>query len=212
MQRLRITHTKDRELKYISHLDLMRLWERALRRSGIPISYSKGYNPRPRLSSAAPLPVGVTSSCELLDIFLERRVSIGYFLQAVKANLPKGIEILDVREVWLRLPSLQSVVRFSEYVAGVSEGEDEMRRRVEDFLSLEELRWEHRRDREIRRYDLRKLVNDLWVQGRAEGLTLIGMRLRQDQMGAGRPDQVLLALGVHEMPAFIHRTKLILEE
>jgi radical SAM-linked protein len=62
MQRLRITFARGKELKYISHLDLMRLWQRALRRADIPLAYSQGFSPHPRLSIAAPLAIGVTSS------------------------------------------------------------------------------------------------------------------------------------------------------
>jgi len=211
MQRLRVIHTKEGDLKYISHLDLMRLWERALRRAGIPLSYSKGYNPRPRLSSAAPLPLGFTSSHELLDIFLSRRVSIGYFLKAARANLPEGIDVLDVDEVWVGLPSLQSLVRFCEYMVGVIFDEDELKERVYDFLSKKEFFWEYLRERERRRYDLRKFVGDIWLRGREGGLTILSMRLRHDEKGAGRPDHVLYALGIDDFE-FIHRTRIILEE
>ena len=70
IQRLRVKFGRGRKLKYISHLDLMRLWERGLRRAGVPVAYSEGFNPRPRLSFASPLAVGTTSESELLDILL----------------------------------------------------------------------------------------------------------------------------------------------
>jgi radical SAM-linked protein len=93
MQRLRIRISRREELKYISHLDIMRLWERALHRTSIPLAYSKGYNPRPRISLAAPLPVGVTSEAELMDIWLNKWVSPHLFIDAVSQQLPAGIII-----------------------------------------------------------------------------------------------------------------------
>ena len=115
MQRLRLTFSRSEELKYISHLDLMRLWQRALRRADIPLVYSQGFSPHPRLSLAAPLAVGVTSGGELMDIFLERRVSPHFFLKVIREQLPRGIDISEVTEVGLGLPSLQSQVRYAEY-------------------------------------------------------------------------------------------------
>ena len=66
MHRLRLKFSRGEKLKYLSHLDLMRLWERALRRAGLPAAYSEGFSPHPRISLASPLAVGVTSRAELM--------------------------------------------------------------------------------------------------------------------------------------------------
>jgi len=115
MQRLRIRFSRGEEIKYISHLDIMRLWERALRRARIPLAYSEGFNPRPRISLAAPLSVGVTSEAELMDIFLSKMVSPHWFTAAVSQQLSRGIEILEVFPIAPVIPSLQSQVRYAEY-------------------------------------------------------------------------------------------------
>jgi len=75
MQRLRIKFSRGEEIKYISHLDLMRCWERALKRADVPLMYSEGFSPHPRISLAAPLALGVTSEAELMDITVSRWVS-----------------------------------------------------------------------------------------------------------------------------------------
>ena len=106
VQRLRVTFARGEEVKYITHLDLMRFWERALRRAGIPLAYSEGFSPSPRLALAAPLPVGVTSSGELMDVYLAKRVASQHFVKAVSGQVPPGIAVLGVREVGLGLPSL----------------------------------------------------------------------------------------------------------
>ncbi|KPK23033.1 MAG: hypothetical protein AMJ70_04475, partial [Dehalococcoidia bacterium SG8_51_3] len=72
MQRLRIKYCRGEELKYISHLDIMRLWQRALNRAGISLAYSEGFHPHPKISLAAPLAIGVTSEAELMDVTLTR--------------------------------------------------------------------------------------------------------------------------------------------
>jgi len=69
--RLRITFSKEGWLIYSSHLDLMRVWERALRRAGAPLAYSGGFNPRPKLQIARALPLGHVGEGELIDVWLE---------------------------------------------------------------------------------------------------------------------------------------------
>jgi radical SAM-linked protein len=214
VQRLRVTFCRGEEVRYITHLDLMRFWERALRRAAIPLAYSQGYSPSPRISLAAPLPVGVTSSGELMDVLLSRRVTPYDFIKAVSQQLPAGIAIQEVREVGLGLSSLQSQVRWSEYQVDVStdRSAEDVREALAKLLAAESLPWQHQRDKEVRRYDLRSLVHDLWLEGLSDGLCTLGMRLRTDSQASGRAEQVAAALGFSESPLRIHRCKVILEE
>src|SRR4030042_120439 len=96
MQRLRIRFSRREEIKFISHLDIMRLWQRALNRAEIPLAYTEGFSPHPRISLAAPLPVGITSQTELMDVFCTKWVSPHLFTTAVSQQLPAGIKILQV--------------------------------------------------------------------------------------------------------------------
>ena len=214
VQRLRVTFSRGEEVKYITHLDLMRFWERALRRAGIPLAYSEGFSPNPRLSLAAPLPVGVTASAELMDVSLSRRITPQQFIRAVSEQLPAGVAIFQVREVGLGLPSLQSQVRFSDYEVDVPTDRtvEEARKAVQDLLAAESFPWQHKRERQVRHYDLRPLVQDLRVEGATDGLCTLGMRLRTDAHATGRAEQVAAALGFPEPPVRIHRKGLILEE
>jgi len=211
VQRLRVRFSRGEELKYISHLDLMRLWERALRRAGLPLAYSEGYNPRPRLSLAVPLALGVTGEAELMDVYFSRWVSPQLFLKAVKPQLPRGLEVLEALIIGLTLPSLQSQVRFAVYRVGVVKETtaQAVEEAISDILAKSELPWQHSRDTGIRHYDLRSLIDDLWLIQWQEDKGVLGMRLRWDSQGAGRPEQVVAALGLAP-PSFIHRTRLIL--
>jgi radical SAM-linked protein len=210
-QRLRVRFRRGEEVKYITHLDLMRFWERALRRAGVALAYSEGHTPHPRLSLAAPLAVGVTSSAELMDVLLTQRIAPSDFMRSVSAQLPAGIEMLEVAEVGLGLPSLQSEVRWARYrVEGPFSGAaEEVRSAVERFLAAESIPWEHMRDKEVRRYDIRALVRELWVDDGPSGAYAVGMVLRCDNTATGRPEQVAAALALPE-PAAIHREELIL--
>ncbi len=213
MQRLRIRFNRGEEIKFISHLDIMQLWERALHRAQIQLAYSEGFSPHPRLSLAAPLAVGVTSEAELMDIFVTNLVSPHWFTAAVSRQLPSGIGILGVYQTALSMPSLQSQVRYAEYRVELetAEGPDDIKSAVSTLLSVEHLPWHHQRDTGERSYDLRALIDGLWLIDWHHPYGTIGMRLRCDSGGSGRPEQVALALGFTHHPQSIHRTKLIFE-
>src|SRR5690606_2740328 len=94
VQRLRVYFRKGERVRYISHLDVMRFWERAIRRAGLPLTYSKGFNPHPKLQFAGPLPLGFTGQREIIDVFLDDRISEEQFRSAVDAQSTEDLEIV----------------------------------------------------------------------------------------------------------------------
>ncbi len=212
MQRLRIRFSRGQEVKFISHLDIMRLWQRALNRAGIAMAYSEGFSPHPRMALAAPLAVGVTSEVELMDIVLTSWVSPHNFMTAMSQQLPSGIAVLQAHPVALTLPSLQSQVSQAEYQVELEmeKSQAEVESALAALLAAEHLPWQHQRDTGPRKYDLRALVDDLWLSDWRRGGCTVGMRLRCDSGGSGRPEQVAAALGFSQYPRSRHRTRLIL--
>jgi radical SAM-linked protein len=190
----------------------MRLWQRALHRADIPLAYTEGFSPHPRLSLAAPLAVGVTSQAELMDVFCSQWVSPHFFTDAVRQQLPTGIEIVQVFSVAPTMPSLQSQLSQAEYEVKLATDKDkaEVEKALASLLAVEQLPWHHERDTGTRNYDLRALIDDLWLIEWRPGSSTIGMRLRCDSGGSGRPEQVAAALGFSH-PTFTHRTKLLLK-
>ena len=213
MLRLRLKFSRGEKLKFLSHLDLMRLWERALRRAGLRPAYSEGFSPHPKISLAAPLPVGVTSSAEIMDVFIDLQVAPSVFKQQVARQLPDGISIIDAISVSLQAPSLQSRLRSAEYVVEVTDeaGEGSIKERIAALLAREQLAWHHSRDTGERFYDLRALIEDIWLAGKTGPGYSIGMRLRCGPQGSGRPEQVAKALGYDGTPLSIERTGLVFE-
>ncbi len=212
MLRLRIRFRRGEELKFISHLDIIRLWVRALRRARIPIEYSEGFSPHPRISLAVPLSVGVTAENELMDIFVTKAVSPHWFMETVNGQLPEGLRVLEASPIGINVPSLQSQVRFAQYQVEVmtDKTEEEIKKNIDNLLALESLPWHHERDTGRRSYDLRTLIDDIWLVEFQLSSCVLGMRLRCDETGSGRPEQVALALGFTEYPKLIQRTKLLL--
>ncbi len=176
----------------------------------MPVAYSQGFHPQPRIAIAAPLAVGITSEGELMDVFLNRRVSPDFFHQAVSEQLPQGLEVLRIKDIWPRLPSTQSQLLFAQYRVEISHDADiaGLVDAIRSLLQKESLPWQHARGEKVHRYDLRRLIDDVWIeQGNGTGC-ILGMRLYNNSQGAGRPEQVLLALGISESQS-IHRTQLI---
>ncbi len=92
---------------YISHLDLMRLFQRSFKRAGLPLTHTKGFNPRPSVSIALPMSLGVESVCELLEFDLETdSVSCEEIRDRLNANLTEGVRILDVYDDGAKLKHL----------------------------------------------------------------------------------------------------------
>jgi len=213
VQRLRLKFGRGEEVQFISHLDVVRYWERAFRRAELPLAYSQGFTPHPRISVAAPLAVGVTSEAELMDVWLNRWMPPQSFVMRVRSQLPQGFDVFEVWGVGLSVPSLQSCLALAEYhVAVMSEkSERDVSAAICSLLQAKKLPWHHSRGDKVHSYDLRALVDDLWVVSYHDALCLLGMRLRCNANGSGRPEQVLLALGFSQLPESIHRTKLILK-
>lgn len=225
--RIRITFARGPELKYITHLDMMRFWERALRRAHVPLAYSEGFSPHPQISLAAPLAVGTTSEAELMDVYLSAPMSPRDLIQAVMAKVPAGVAIVAAQEVGMALPALQADVRFADYIVEVdlsapfespdmadppprARTVDEAQSAIARFLAAATIPWEHKRQDEIRSYDIRGQVAALQLVAPHGDRLTITMRVKNDNTGSGRPEQVIAALGLPS-PARIHRTKLLLE-
>lgn len=207
MMRLRVTFSKGGALAYTSHLDLMRAWERSLRRAGAPLAYSGGFNPRPKLQLAHVLPLGHSSEAELLDVWLEKPVSVEDFVKKLTPVLPEGLTVHAVCVVELREPAMQTRVVATEYRVTVEWGEleAEVEARIERALAAAELTHERRG----RRYNLRPLIEELWLERVAGGEVVLGMRLAAREGATGRPEAVLAVLGMGEPFARYHRRRLI---
>ena len=211
-QRLRVTFSRGEPLRFISHLDLMRFWERALRRAELVVAYSEGFSPHPQIHLGAPLPLGTTGEAELLDIFLAEPIAPEEFAARIRPQLPPGGAVSGAQEVPLSLPSLQSQLRTAEYRVTLPTGvsAEAAEAAVAAFLDRDRVPWEHQREKEVKRYDLRPLVEWLRVEGGSDPPALV-MRLRADPGATGRADQVAAALG-YPSPPRVHRLRLILDE
>ena len=203
--RIQITFSKQGALRYTGHLDLHKLWERAARRAELPLAYSQGFHPQPRMNIAAALPLGFSSTCEVLDLRLERDIELDTLPDQLNATLPPGIHVSAVAQVDERAPALQTQVLSAEYEVRMIEAgfPSEVRRSVEALMAAESII----RIRREKQYDLRPLIE--WVEVRGD---TIAMRLAAREGATGRPEEVLAELGIAFDETRIERTKLIFKE
>jgi radical SAM-linked protein len=114
---------KGEEARFLSHLDVQRMFQRAFRRAGIPVAYSEGYNPHPLISFATALALGYTSESEWLDTKLERDMQAGEFTQKINSELPPGFRILKAFPAAENVPSLTTLMHAAEYQIRLEEFE-----------------------------------------------------------------------------------------
>jgi len=206
MIKVRITYTKMGWLKYTSNLDVQKLWERAIRRARLPLAYSQGYHPKPRMNLAAPLPLGFSSTAELIDIWFTEEISTAEIQERLTGKFPSGIEIQQVEQIELSGASLQSLVADGEYIIElrIDLPIEELKSKVAGVLQSETII----RTRRNKEYDLRPLIQDLHIVDNSH----LAARLTMLPKATGRPEEVLQAMQIDPNDARIERTALILAE
>src|SRR4030042_2185855 len=137
--RTRITFTKFGAMQYVGHLALHRSWERTFRRAGLPLAYSLGFHPQPRLNIACALPLGFTSGCELLDAWLEQEIPINQLIATLSEAAPPGVAILTAEQVDLHEPSLQTQVVSAIYAVTFLDETPDLQERGEKLASAAQL-------------------------------------------------------------------------
>ncbi len=203
--RIRITFIKQGALRYTGHLDLHKLWERAARRAELPLAYSQGFHPQPKMNLAAALPLGFSSRCEVLDMRLEHDIPVDDLPTRLNQTLPPGIQVMDVEQVDERAPALQTQVLSSEYDVELTEAVDEaeLQQKIDSVIKSKAIP----RERRGKMYDLRPLIEELRL--RPDGKLF--MRLAAREGATGRPEEVLDVLGIAFEGTRIERTRLIFQ-
>ena len=202
--RIRITFSKLGALRYTGHLDLHKLWERTARRAELPLAYSQGFHPQPKMNIAAALPLGFSSRCEVLDMRLEHDIPLDGLREKLQETLPTGIQVTKVESVDERAPTLQTQVLSAEYEVSLAEAGfgSEVKRKIESVLASASII----RTRREKEYDLRPLI---------EGLDLLDgkilMKLAAREGATGRPEEVLAELGIAFEDTRIERINLLFQ-
>ncbi|MBW3622631.1 MAG: TIGR03936 family radical SAM-associated protein [Armatimonadetes bacterium] len=200
VQRIQFRFSKGAEVRFISHLDLLRTFERAMRRSKLPLAFSQGYNPRPRISIYVPLPVGSTSEAELGSADLSEPLESGEFSRRMNAALPPSLRILAEEEIPYEGAHAASKIDTAEYrveaAAPQTMDEAEVRDTVEAFLAAES--WPFVRQggkgKGSKTVDLRPPVLALEVLDVEGDRAAFRMEVNIGGEGGARPREIVAAL------------------
>ena len=220
MFRYRINYTKDGPARYISHLDLVRTVERTLRRSGLPMAFSEGFNPHPKFSFALPLPVGVAGLDEYMDMELIRELDPGEVSRLLNKNLPRGLNVRGAELVPAQGKSLMAMVERAAYqVVGVPREpitQLVVEQTLKEFMNRDTVVVNRRgkKDGDLRPVDIRAGMLGLAGSLDETGNLVLKMVLKAGSTGNVRPEEVLRALleltglPLSEFGLDIYRTKL----
>ncbi len=207
--RIRVFFAKNEAMRFTGHLDLFKTWERTFRRAGLPLAYSQGFNPHPRLNLASALPLGFTSQDEILDAWLETNLPVQPIVSDLQAAAPPGIQIQSIVQVDERLPALQTSLVAADYQITLLDPIEQLDERIQDLRRATGLP----RVRRGKAYDLRPLIHEIeCIPAEAQATQRIFTRLSARESATGRPEEVLQALGIQPEAARIHRLRLIFQE
>lgn len=213
-QRLRMTFAKNGPARWTGHLDVSRTWERALNRAKIPMAYTQGFNRRPRMQFASALPLGYTSRCELVDLWLREAMTPEDALAQVKAKMAPGIDVMDAREIVNKQPALPTLTLEAFYdveLTYVDISAETLQQKIDTFLAEETVEWEKAgRKNKGKFYNMRPLVLGLeLVDAMPLGLKL---HVKSIEGQNGRPGHILGGLGIDHLDAKVERSAFVLSE
>ena len=193
-QEIKLTFGKDGDLAFISHRNVASLLERAMRRAGIPVAYSQGFNPRPRISFPSALETGIASDCEVAYVRLEERCETGWFAERLGKHLPEEIAVKDVGEA-----GGPRSVKWARYEVELPEsgGPDQ----TDLDRALENRCIERTRSGKTEEVKLAKYVRMLKTDGRS-----LVVEIATDERGSLRPSEVLEALALPPRDTTVRRT------
>lgn len=203
--RVRVCYSKTGNLRFIGHLDTQRMFERALRRSNLPIRYTQGFSKHIRLNLASALPLGFIGSAEMLDFWLDEHSDTQEIREKLQDSLPAEIRILELYQVDNSLPSLQGSLISSDYKITLPEVKiTDFQEQWETLLSQRELPVT-RREKTL---DYKKLILEHDLQVDTLQNTILILKLSSTPGGNARPDDLLQLLGIDPAGCVIERVGL----
>jgi radical SAM-linked protein len=205
--RLAVRFGRDERLLEMTHMEALAAWEAALRQAALPVARAEGRSARPRFSLAAPLPTGYTSDAEWAEVHLEEPVPPAEAVPALERLLPPGMRVIAAEAIPDGRPSLSAQLRWAEYRIVLGGGVAELAGAIAEFFARSAAPWEETVEGKTKRFDLRRLADDLWLEDWGDAVAL-GMRLDATGNGTGRPDSMIACLGVGQVMSR-RRTRLV---
>ncbi len=220
LTKIRLKLSKGEEVKYISHLDLLRTFQRAIKRAGLPINYSQGFNPHPIMSFALPLSVGTTSETEYMEMELKREIKPEQVMDQLNEVLPKGIEIKKAEIVNNNSRKDFGLICMADYNAKIELKNDihvDVKTELQKMLNTDEILIDKKTKKGMREINIIPLMHELDILKQDEKNIDLYLKLSAGSKANLKVDLVLQALEKHIQGfevdyAAIHRTELWIEK
>lgn len=213
MERIRITYEKTGAMRYTSHLDLQKVWIRALLRAKLPLAYTQGFHPTPKVAYAWPLPLGWGTEGELMDIWVDdpegKEVEEEPFIRDVNDSMPAGLKILGIEKLPYSDPALTIIIQSAVYRITFPdlENPDKLQDKMTALMSHETIE----RERRGKVYDMKPLIED-WVCGSNDDEVFMNVQMAARDSAMGRPDELAAALDFDPFAVNIVRLCYILKK
>lgn len=188
---IRFKYQRGQELKYLAHLDMMKVFERALKRARIEVAYSSGFNKRPMMVFGLPISLGMISNAEYADITLLGNKSPGEFVDSLNRALPEGVVVEDACILKAK-ENIMSVVKAAAYTVIIN-GDEDTAQALSAFMSRQSAVIEKDKKGKILKKDIRKGV--IKAEYTDEGIKLL---LVSGQEGHIKPEEFIKALQIYE--------------
>lgn len=192
-------------MKYIGHLDLIRLFRRTFNKAGIDIKYSQGFNPHPKFSIANPLSLGIESEEEYMDIELNTEIPLEDFIEKMNKALPTGIDIIRGKYVDTK-DSIASLIAWALYEITFKTNtvwnEEKLSKNLDEYLSKREIYiWKKRKKKKKKieiKVDVRSLIRDVSIKNIEGDKITLNALLRSGDDGNLKPIQLIDSLNIEE--------------
>jgi len=204
--RIRMAYAKLGNLRFIGHLDLQRLFERALRRTNLPLRYTQGFNPHLRLNLASARPLGFIGEAEQMDFWLDQEVSLEEISNRLCKSLPAELILKNLQIIDNQQPSLQASLLSSEYEVLLPADLDPqiLQEQIGALLTQATVPVQRRK----KTVDMKNLILD-WQLVKQAPQSLLKISMKSTPAENGRPDELLELLGLDPADCQVTRTKLI---
>lgn len=193
MYGIRVKFSKTGKLRFISHLDLMRLFQRAVRRAELPLTFTEGYNPHHKISIALALPVGISSEAEYADFEFSQRINTEDFKERMNKNLPEGILFLEAKSIGGRSLSLSQIINLAVYEIKIKVGFSDkiFIETIEKFKQSQNIPFVRERKRKISSFNIKERIENIDIIDEKDKIYRLNLECKIGERAGVSPLEVI---------------------
>lgn len=213
----RVKFTKGEQVKYIAHLDILRLFQRAINRAGLPVAHSRGFNPHQLVSFASPLTLGATSEGEYGDFEFDRPCPPEVIAKSLNSVLPEGVKITGAGLLAQRAKNAMASVDAADYIVGIDNEPQGLEDAIVRLMAMPEVYVMKKTKKSLKETDIRPDIVSIRLLPPESGRARIKMRLMAGSRRNLKPELAaealysLLGIQFDKALAHIHRVDLLAE-